>query len=155
MRKSVGIFLGIIFFPFLIKANVAQFSHQLLFGHTNRVLALVYSPDGKLIASAGDDQKIQVWSVDQNISVVTLNGHQSKIIDLVFYGNNRLISASEDKSIRIWDVAQGSELDRFVLRSGRLTSIDFNQKNNFTSLFGRFVSDVIASLSSSFFFGSI
>ena len=131
MRKSVGIFLGIIFFPFLIKANVAQFSHHLLFGHTNRVLALAYSPDGKLIASAGDDQKIQVWSVDQNISVVTLNGHQSKIIDLVFYGNNRLISASEDKSIRIWDIAQGSELDRFVLRSGRLTSIDFNQKNNF------------------------
>ena len=56
MRKSVGIFLGFIFFSFLIKANSAQFSHQLLFGHTNRVLALAYSPDGELIASSGDDQ---------------------------------------------------------------------------------------------------
>ena len=131
MRKSVGIFSGIIFFAFLVEGNIAQFSHHLLFGHTNRVLALAYSPNGALIASAGDDQKIQVWSVDRNISVVTLNGHQLKIVDLAFYGNNRLISASEDKSIRIWDVAKGSELDRFVLRSGRLTSIDFNPNNNF------------------------
>jgi len=56
VRKSVGIFLGFIFFSFLIKANSAQFSHQLLFGHTNQVLALAYSPDGELIASGGDDQ---------------------------------------------------------------------------------------------------
>ena len=73
----------------------------------------------------------RVWPVSQNTPVATLNGHQSKIIDLVFYGNNRLISASEDKSIRIWDIAKGSELDRFVLRSGRLTSINFNSDNNF------------------------
>src|SRR5215471_408768 len=44
-------------------------------GHSRRVLALAWSPDGTRIASASDDETVQVWDVSTGNEVVTYRGH--------------------------------------------------------------------------------
>ena len=65
-----------------------------------------FSPDGRLItASVGNT--IYVWDIsspDPHL-VKTLMGHTDNITSLVFSSSLTLISASEDKSVKFWDIS--------------------------------------------------
>src|SRR5262245_29649627 len=45
-------------------------------GHTDAVNALAFSPSGKVIASAGDDNVLLLWTVDKGKVAATLRGHK-------------------------------------------------------------------------------
>jgi WD40 repeat protein len=72
------------------------------------VNALAFSTDGTILATGCRSRTtIQLWSMDDDVSrcVGTLEGHTSSVTSLVFLQNNdTLISASEDSSIRTWDI---------------------------------------------------
>src|SRR6476469_9177729 len=67
-------------------------------------LSVSVSPDGKTIASIGDDETIKLWSLDGTL-LKTLKGHQEEVQDVQFSPNGKfLASASSDKSIKLWDL---------------------------------------------------
>ena len=78
-------------------------------GH-GRARSLVWSPDGSLLAAAGDgdDHVVRVWSADGKL-VHALRGHTGGIGDLSFSPDGkRLVSASADRTARLWDLETGS-----------------------------------------------
>jgi WD40 repeat protein len=80
--------------------------------HTQAVKTLAFSPDGKLLATAGDDGLILIWDVDYHKLVQTLSAHRWTISALSFMADgNTLISASWDGNIKFWQVNSGQEID--------------------------------------------
>lgn len=61
----------------------------------------VYSPDMTMIATAGYDELIKIWHAKTCELVTTLEGHKHHIECLAW--NEKLISGSQDRSIRMWN----------------------------------------------------
>ena len=80
--------------------------------HTQAVKTIAFSPDGKLLATAGDDGLILIWDVDCRKLVQTLSAHRWTISALSFSADgNTLVSASWDGNIKFWQVKSGQEID--------------------------------------------
>jgi WD40 repeat protein len=78
-------------------------------GHRDAVNSVVFSPDGKLLVSAGNDNTIRVWNVIDRKYSFTMGGgrgHQDWVLGLAFSPDGKkLASASRDRLIKIWDIA--------------------------------------------------
>ncbi|RMD44349.1 hypothetical protein DV735_g812, partial [Chaetothyriales sp. CBS 134920] len=81
-------------------------------GHTGWVLAVSWSPDGKLLATGSMDNTVRLWDPQTGEALgAPLKGHTKWITSLAWEpfhtqkpGTPRLASASKDGTVRIWDV---------------------------------------------------
>lgn len=71
----------------------------------NWVWSVAYSPDGALVAVAGESGVITLWHSIDGSSAGVLSGHMGWVRSVVFSPDGtRLASGSYDESIRLWDV---------------------------------------------------
>ena len=57
------------------------------------------------LASGSRDKTIRIWEVKNARCVITLIGHDNWVTDVCFHpGGRYLISVSDDKSLRVWDL---------------------------------------------------
>jgi WD40 repeat protein len=84
---------------------------KVLPGHGGEVCDLVFSPNGKWLASADGDGTIRVWDVEAGRISSTLAGHQHEVWTVAFSPDGRILaSGAKDKTIRLWDLQQHSVL---------------------------------------------
>ncbi|OCB85297.1 WD40 repeat-like protein [Sanghuangporus baumii] len=80
-------------------------------GHRYSVYSLVFSPDGKRIASgsASADEPIRIWDADSGKLISgPFKAHISGVFSVAFSPNSKLlVSCSWDKTICVWDVNSG------------------------------------------------
>jgi hypothetical protein len=83
-------------------------------GHTATINDVVFSPDGRLAASGGDDKTVRVWDVGTGAELHKLEGHAERVVCLCFCPDGRhVVSGSADKTLRMWDITTGKETRRF------------------------------------------
>ena len=90
-------------------------------GHTDFVMSVAFSPDGKTVASGSGDRTVRLWDVASRKNTATLTGHSdiplpsgtlSRGISVAFSPDGKTL-ASEDfvpTSVKLWDVETGKEL---------------------------------------------
>ncbi|WEH12200.1 NB-ARC domain-containing protein [Streptomyces sp. VNUA24] len=80
-----------------------------LTGSTAAVQTLAFSPDGTLLATAGDDQYVRLWNPATGACQRTLTGHNGKIRAVAFSSDGTLLAtADDDRHTRVWDSATGA-----------------------------------------------
>ncbi|PIO75528.1 WD domain, G-beta repeat protein [Teladorsagia circumcincta] len=75
--------------------------------HSQRILAVQYSPDGSLLGTGAEDGKIFVWSMENGSLLDVLSGHQSNIADISMHGN-ALASVSWDRTLKLWNIVDST-----------------------------------------------
>jgi WD40 repeat protein len=59
------------------------------------------------------DNPIRVWNLDTGEAIHDLRGHTDWVRDLAFGGSDRLVSAAQDGTVRVWDVERGTTVASF------------------------------------------
>src|SRR5437763_519687 len=81
---------------------------QTLEGHTGSIYSMVYSPDGRQLASGSYDGTVRLWDAATGACLQTLEGHTGSIDSMVYSPDGRqLASGSYDRTVRLWDAATG------------------------------------------------
>lgn len=83
-------------------------------GHSEASQSVALHPDGRIFASAGDDNVIRLWDFQTGRELAALKGHTNDVKATTFNYNGKLLaSGSWDKTIRLWDVRRRKELFKF------------------------------------------
>jgi WD40 repeat protein len=82
---------------------------HILTGHTQPIICVAMSPDGKTIASGSQDNTIKLWNAATGELLETLTGHHSAIIALAFSPDGKILASSSnhefnDGTIKLWDL---------------------------------------------------
>jgi len=75
----------------------------ILKGHTDKVLSLDFSPDGKTLASGGYDSKVRLWDVETQKQVGVLKVYDTEGT-VTFSPDGKLLASGSRKGIRLWDI---------------------------------------------------
>ncbi|HJZ19590.1 MAG TPA: caspase family protein [Bradyrhizobium sp.] len=82
-------------------------------GHADYVVSAAWSADGTRIVSGGGgrDHAVRIWDADRGTQLQTLAGHREDVESVAFVpGREWVVSVSEDKTLKLWDIASGREL---------------------------------------------
>jgi WD40 repeat protein len=96
-------------------------------GHIAPLNAVAISPDGRTLASAGEDRSVKLWDLATNQVSHTMSAHTDAVFGLAFSPNgNLLASGSRDGTIAIWEVTGGTEVRALHGHSRSPSRINFS-----------------------------
>ena len=99
----------------------------LLKDHKEWVNSIAFSPEGKFLASGGDDKTVRIWDLTTGKVTARLEDHTEAISGVAYSPDGKVVaSAGADKVVRLWDADTGKT--KFLLKGheGRIRSLAFS-----------------------------
>lgn len=87
--------------------------------HRGWARALAISPDGKTLASCGNDHLVRLWSTADGKKLAEFEGHASHVYNVGFHPDGKHLASADLKGVvKVWDLAAGKsvrEMDAALL----------------------------------------
>ncbi|HEY6229327.1 MAG TPA: c-type cytochrome domain-containing protein, partial [Verrucomicrobiae bacterium] len=95
-------------------------------GHRDALYDAEFSPDGRIVATAGYDKVIRLWQLSDAKLLRSISVHNGAIFDLTFDPTGAVLaSASADQTVKLWRVSDGVRLDTLNQPQGELNAVTF------------------------------
>src|SRR5215470_11906835 len=105
MKRTLALALSL-FFCYALTAE-GQAPAELK-GHTALVYGVAFSPDGKILATAGFDNAVKLWDFATGKEIKTLSGHTGPVYSVAFSPDGAVLASSgHDQTIKLWTLADG------------------------------------------------
>mmetsp|Transcript_15846 Transcript_15846/g.15241 ORF Transcript_15846/g.15241 Transcript_15846/m.15241 type:complete len:545 (-) Transcript_15846:416-2050(-) len=92
-------------------------------GHTEAILHVSYSPDGKHLASGGGDTTVRFWDTNTNLPKHTCHGHKNHVLCTAWSPDGKRFASSDKNGVLItWDPIKGAQLSTIKAHSKWITS---------------------------------
>ena len=97
-------------------------------GHTEPILSVAYSPDGRRIVTGGADHTARVWDAASGKLEFSLEGHSDAVSSVTFSPNGqRILTGSWDRTATLWDAASGAKEFTLEGHTARIFSVAFSR----------------------------
>lgn len=106
--------------------SISPYHFASLSGHTHAVFSVLFSPDGKVVASGSDDGTIGLWDVASSTRLATLP--QPGAINSVTFSpdGSTIASGSYDGNVHLWAVATGQLITTLEAQGGEVLSVSYS-----------------------------
>uniref|UniRef100_A0A8C9UU54 Katanin p80 WD40 repeat-containing subunit B1 n=1 Tax=Spermophilus dauricus TaxID=99837 RepID=A0A8C9UU54_SPEDA len=108
---------------------------QEIVAHASNVSSLVLGKaSGRLLATGGDDCRVNLWSINKPNCIMSLTGHTSPVESVRLNTPEELIVAgSQSGSIRVWDLEAAKILRTLMGHKANICSLDFHPYGEFVA----------------------
>ncbi len=104
----------------------SDLSHSAFSETFSQVLAVAFSPDGKLLATGDVNHEIQLWQVSDGKPLLSFALQEGWIWSVAFSPDGRLLAGSANRAVHLWDVQTGALVQSFGGYSDRVFSVAFS-----------------------------
>ena len=95
--------------------------------HPAGVTAPVLSPDGKTLATGGQNGQVKLWDATSHKLLATLHEHTDAVAALAFAPDGRsFASGGQDGLIKVWDITDRKSRGTIRLPGGRVAGLAFH-----------------------------
>uniref|UniRef100_A0A671L2R2 Katanin p80 WD40 repeat-containing subunit B1 n=1 Tax=Sinocyclocheilus anshuiensis TaxID=1608454 RepID=A0A671L2R2_9TELE len=96
--------------------------------HSSNVSSLVLGKaSGRLLATGGEDCRVNIWAVSKPNCIMSLTGHTSPVECIQFNcSEERVVAGSQSGSLRLWDLEAAKILRTLMGHKASVCSLDFH-----------------------------